>query len=142
MSENRRKEKFPLYLPPEKREEVKRRFKEEGSPSETAFIEKALDFYLGYLDSGGAGRFLPVEIKSYLDGRIASLEDRLAKLTFKQAVELDMMAGILADAYEFSEEGLARRRAESIQNVKRTNGRISFRDRVAESWEDDDEWQD
>ena len=70
------------------------------------------------------------------------MEDRLASLAFKQAVELDMMAGILADAYQFNEEDLRRRRAESVRNVKRTNGRITLEQRVREAWEEDDVWQD
>ena len=61
---------------------------------------------------------------------------------FKQAVEQDMVAGILADAYQFSSEDLRRRRAESVQNVRKTNGRISLEQRVRGAWEEDDEWQD
>ena len=64
-----------------------------------------------------------------------------ASLAYKQAVELDMFAGIIADSFQFSEEDLRRRRAESIRNVKQTNGRISFEKRVRESCEDDDGWQ-
>ena len=52
------------------------------------------------------------------------------------------MAGILADAYQFSNEDLRRRRAESVQNVRKTNGRISLEQRVRDAWEEDDEWQD
>ena len=44
--------------------------------------------------------------------------------------------------YQISEEDLRRRRAESIQNVKKTNGRISLEQRVRGAWEEDDEWQD
>lgn len=53
-----------------------------------------------------------------------------------------MVAGILADTYQFSEEDLKQRRAESVKNVKRTNGRISLDQRVREVWEEGDEWQD
>ena len=53
-----------------------------------------------------------------------------------------MVAGILADTYQFSEEDLKRRRAESISNVKKTNGRVSLDQRVREVWEEGDEWQD
>ena len=52
-----------------------------------------------------------------------------------------MLSGIIADSFQFSEEDLRRRRAESVRNVKQTNGRISFEKRVRESWEDDDGWQ-
>ena len=53
-----------------------------------------------------------------------------------------MVAGILADASQFSDEDLRRRRAESVNNVKKTNGRISLEQRVRGAWEEGDEWQD
>ena len=111
-------------------------------PESHRFIENAVDFYLDYLSANSAGLFLPASLKSYLDGRLGQLEDRLSSLTFKQAVEQDMVAGILADAFQFSEDDLHRRRAESVNNVKKTNGRISLEQRVREAWEEDDEWQD
>ena len=77
----------------------------------TAFVERAVDFYLDYLSANDAGLFLPTSIKSYLDGRLGQLEERLSSLAFRQAVEQDMVAGILADAYQFSDEDLRRRRA-------------------------------
>ena len=55
---------------------------------------------------------------------------------------LFLVAGILADAYQFSGEELRRRRTESVQNVRKTNGCISLEQRVRETWEDGDEWQD
>ena len=137
-----RKEKFAFYLTPEKKVLLERRYQEDGSRSLTAFIENAVDFYLDYLSANSAGLFLPTSLKSYLDGRLGRLEDRLSSLTFKQAVEQDMVAGILADAFQFSEDDLHRRRAESVNNVKKTNGRISLEQRVRGAWEEDDEWQD
>ena len=66
----------------------------------------------------------------------------MSSLLYKQAVEQDMVAGILADAYQFNEDDLQRRRTESINNVKKTNGRISLEQRVRVALEEDDEWQD
>ena len=137
-----RKENFALYLPPEKKAILERRYQEDGSRSLTAFIENAVDFYLDYLSANNAGLFLPASVKSCLDGRLGHLEDRLSSLAFKQAVEQDMVAGILADVYQFSDEDLRRRRAESVQNVKKTNGRVSLEQRAREIWEEDDTWQD
>ena len=136
------KEKFALYLTPEKKAHLERRYQEDGSLSITGFIERAIDFYLDYLSANDAGLFLPTSIKSYLDGRLGQLEERLSSLAFRQAVEQDMVAGILADAYQFSDEDLRRRRSESVQNVKKTNGRVSLEQRVRGAWEEDDEWQD
>ncbi len=121
---------------------LERRYREDGSRSLTAFIERAIDFYLDYLSANDAGLFLPTSIKSYVDGRLGQMENRMSSLLYKQAVEQDMVAGILADAYQFSEEDLQRRRAESVKNVKRTNGRVSLDQRVREAWEEGDEWQD
>ena len=137
-----RKEKFAFYMMPEKKALLERRYQEDGSRSLTAFIENAVDFYLDYLSANSAGLFLPTSIKSYLDGRLGQLEERLSSIAFRQAVEQDMVAGILADTYQFGDEDLRRRRAESVQNVKKTNGRISLEQRVREAWEEDDEWQD
>lgn len=137
-----RKEKIAFYLTPEKKARLERRCREEGSRSLTGFIERAVDFYLDYLSANDAGLFLPASIKSYVDGRLGKMEDRLATLSFKQAVELDMLSGIIADSVQLDEGDLRRRRAESVKNVKRTNGRISFEQRVRESWEDGDPWQD
>lgn len=137
-----KKVKFALYLTPEKKALLERRYQEDGSRSLTAFIERAIDFYLDYLSANDAGLFLPTSIKSYLDGWLGQFEDRVSSLLYKQAVELDMHAGILADSFQFSEEDLRRRRVESVGNVKRTNGRISFEKRVREAWEEGDEWLD
>ena len=136
------KEKLAVYFSPEKKAILERRYREDGSRSMTAFIERAVDFYLDYLSANNAGLFLPTSIKSYLDGRLGQMEERLSSLAFKQAVEQDMVAGILADVYQFSDEDLRRRRAESVQNVKKANGRVSLEQRVRGAWEEDDEWQD
>ena len=114
-----KKEKFALYLTPEKKALLERRYQEDGSRSLTGFIERAIDF-----------------------GRLDQLEDRLATLTFRLAVETDLVAGILADTCQLSREELRRRRAESVRNVKATNGRVSLEGRAREVWEEGDEWLD
>ena len=89
-------------------------------------IENAIDFYLDYLSANNAGMFLPTAVQSYLDGRLDQFESRMASLLFKQAVELDMGLSTLADCINLDDAYLRRRRASSIQNVKRTNGRLRF----------------
>ena len=101
-----KKEKFALYLTPEKKARLERRYQEDGSRSITGFIERAIDFYLDYLSANEAGLFLPTSIQSYLDGRVGQLESNMASLAYKQAVELDMLSGIIADSFQFSEADL------------------------------------
>ena len=134
--------KFAAYFTEKQREEMERCRKLKGSRSTTEYVRNAVEFYNSYVSNNDAGLFLPRSIKSYLDGRLGQLEDRVSGLLYKQAVELDMISGILADSFRFTEDDLRRRRANSVRNVKQTNGRISFEKRVRESWEEaDDQWQ-
>ena len=138
------KDKLAVYLTPEKKAELERRCHEDGSKSMTEFIRRALDFYLGYLDAQDAGIFLPAAIRSCIDGRLGTMENHIAALLFKQAVELDMCERILTDSFELNDAYLRRKRAESIESVKRTNGKLRFEQiaRQRDEDEDDDEWLD
>lgn len=140
-----RKEKFALYLTPDMKARLERRYQEDGSRSLTGFIENAINFYLDYLSANSAGLLLPSSVQSYLDGRLDQFEDRMASLLFKQAVELDMGISVLADCVNLDEEYLQRKRAESVANVKKLNGRIRLEQlakRVQEQRNGDDGWQD
>ena len=138
-----KKEKFPLYLSPEKKATLERRYTEDGSRSLTAFIENAIDFYLDYLSANNAGLFLPTSVQSYLDGRLDQFENRMASLLVKQAGEVDLGMSTLAECVSVEAASLRRGRTNSIANVKRTNGRLRF-EQIAKDANGggDDEWQD
>ena len=139
------KEKFALYLTPEMKARLERRYQEDGSRSLTGFIENAINFYLDYLSANSSGLFLPSSVQSYLDGRLDQFEDRMASLLFKQAVELDLGISVLADCVNLDEEYLRRKRAESVANVKKFNGRLRLEQmakRAQEQRDGDDGWQD
>ena len=84
-------------------------------------------------------------VQSYLDGRLDQFEDRMAVLLYRQSVELDMVMSILADCVNLDEEYLRRKRAESVANVKKLNGRLRLEQiakRAQEQRDGDDGWQD
>ena len=83
---------------------------------------------------------LPRAVQSAIDGRLQLLEQRLSSLLFKQAVELDMGLSMLFKCVNVSEEELRRQRAESVANVKKTNGKVSLVQKLREL--EDDPWQD
>lgn len=115
---------------------LERRYHEDGSRSMTMFIEHALDFYLDYLSAQDAGLFLPAAIRSCINGRLGTMENRMASLMFKLIVEVDMCMSILADCTQLDEEYLRRKRAESVDRAKRTNGQTRF-EQIARHIEDD-----
>jgi len=139
------KEKFALYLTPEMKARLERRYTDDGSRSLTGFIENAINFYLDYLSANNAGLFLPSSVQSYLDGRLNQFEDRMASLLYKQSVELDMGMSVLADCVKLDEAYLRKKRAESVASVKKFNGRLRLEQIVKcaqEQRDGDDGWQD
>ncbi len=139
------KVKFALYLPPEKKAELERRYQEDGCRSITAFIEKAIDFYLGYLDADKAGAFLPKETLAAIDGRLGMFEDRMSKLLYKLTVEMDMCMSAAIDCIEIDSGYLRKLRSDSVKNVKATNGLLTFEQKVKEredTLDGDGQWQD
>jgi len=139
------KEKFALYLTPEMKARLERRYTDDGSRSLTGFIENAINFYLDYLSANNAGLFLPSSVQSYLDGRLNQFEDRMASLLYKQSVELDMGMSVLADCVKLDEAYLRKKRAESVASAKKFNGRLRLEQivkRAQEQRDGDDGWQD
>ena len=139
------KEKFALYLTPDMKARLERRYTEDGSRSLTGFIENAINFYLDYLSANNAGMFLPASVQSYLDGRLDQMEKRVAALLYKQSVELDMGMSILADCVNLDEAYLRKKSAESAARVKKLNGHLQLEQivkRAQEQRDSDDGWQD
>ena len=120
------KEKFALYLTPEMKARLERRYTEDGSRSLTGFIENAINFYLDYLSANNAGMFLPASVQSYLDGRLDQLENRMSSLLYKQAVTLDTGMSVLVDCVHLDETYLRKKRAESAARVKKLNGHLQL----------------
>ena len=123
-------QKFAAYFTEDQKDKIDRCQDLDGSRSAAEVVRRAVDFYHGYLTAGDAGMFLPQAVQSYLDGRLGMFEDRMASLLYKQSVEIDMANGIIATAYDIGEDALRRMRTQSVRNVKETNGRISFEQRM------------
>ena len=110
------------------------------------FVEMAVNNYIDRLEINDDNCLLPTAISSAINGRLGMLEKNLSSLSFNHAVELDILVSIVAEAFNFSREDLKRLRAQSVKNVKATNGCISLKKRVQQSEEydyemDEDEWQ-
>ncbi|MFI3327401.1 MAG: hypothetical protein R3Y35_14705, partial [Clostridia bacterium] len=85
------KTKFALYLDKETKKDLEIYYCLDGSRSQTEFAEKALKFYLDYNMINNCGDYLPTEVKSCIDGKLGTFENRMAGLMFKMAVENEMI---------------------------------------------------
>ena len=128
--------KMTVRLSPLTEFRLDRDYSLDGSRSKNEFIERAIIRYLDHLEAGQS-ETLPIAIRSAIDGRLGMFEDRIAKLMFKQTVETDMGLTALLSYLNID-------RAESVKNVKATNGRLTFERKAQEQYDEgeDDLWQD
>ena len=126
--ENENKKKFPLWMYPETRKLVADWYKRDNCQSQSEFIEKAIRFYCGYISAEEGVRFLPAAITSAMTGMVDSMENRMARLIFKLAVEMSMMMNILASNADVDENTLRRLRGKCVGDVKKSIGSVTFED--------------
>ena len=142
---NENRERLPLRMQPETRKRIEQWYAADNCQSMNEFVEKAVNFYVDHLEIQDNKTLLPMAIMSAIDGRLSRLEDYIARRDFTRCVEQDMTNGIIAESFRMDEDALKRIRAQSVRNVKATNGIVSLekyaRSRQERDW-DDDEWQD
>lgn len=75
-------------------------------------------------------------------GTVQDSENRIARLLFKLAVEVNMMMNVLAAGMEISDEDLKTLRARSVREVKQTNGASASRtpSTTSGAWSDAQRW--
>ena len=125
---NEKKIRIPLWIYPSVKEKVESNYEKDNCKSPSAFIEKAILFYCGYLTAENYREYFPSVIVSTIKGSLDLFEDRIASLLFKLAVELSMSMHVTAAANEIDEDALSRLRAMCVNEVKKIHGCISFED--------------
>ena len=96
--------------------------------SRSEFVEQALRFYIGYLNTKNAGAFLPEALSAMMTGTLDYYTGRMGSLLFKQGVDLNVLGQIIAYDTDIDEGEYQRLRGKAIRDMKHTNGRISFKD--------------
>ena len=81
-----------------------------------------------YLNTKNAGAFLPEALSAMLTGTLDGFAGRINSLLFKQGVDINLMGQIIAYDTELDDGEYERLRGKAIRDMKRTNGRISFKD--------------
>ena len=124
------KDKFALWITPEAKREVEKHFEKDNCKSKSEYIEKAIRFYSGYLDTQNASEYLPRVLADVLEGKLGALGKRMGHLLFKLSVDQNLMGNILAADIEIDPDELRKARVRCVKEVKETNGEISFEDTV------------
>ena len=99
---------------------------EDNCSTRSEFIEKALRFYMGYLATEDTSEYLSQALVDTLQGIVADNSNRLRTMIFKWCVELNMMGHTIAAHFRADPINRRELRAYAVDEVKRTNGQISF----------------
>ena len=99
---------------------------EDNCSTRSEFIEKALRFYMGYLATEDTSEYLSQALVNTLQGIVADNSNRLRTMIFKWCVELNMMGHTIAAHFRADPINRRELRAYAVDEVKRTNGQISF----------------
>ena len=107
-------------------DKLEKHYKDDGSRSKSEFVERAINFYCGYVTAENYREFFPKVVLSTIQGTLDSFENRMATLLFKMAVELSVLNRVTAATVDVEELNLTRLRGRCVEDVKRINGCISF----------------
>ena len=124
------KKRMAVWLYPETMEEMDSLLERDNCKSRSEFIDKALNFYMGYLVSEDTTGYLSKILISAMQGILKETENRNANNLFRLSVEMSMMMNILAAGLEINDEELRSLRGRCVQQVRKTRGKISMEEAI------------
>ena len=98
--------------------------------SRSEFISNALEFYIAWLHSQETSKVLTPALESVIGARIADTENRIARVLFKQSVELAMLMNVVAATHSIRSEDLDSLRKMCVGEVSKINGKFHFDDAI------------
>ena len=124
------KKRTAVWLYPETIEKMDGLIERDNCKSRSEFIDKALNFYMGYLVSEDTTGYLSKILISAMQGILKETENRNANNLFRLSVEMSIMMNILAAGLEINEEELHSLRGRCVQQVKKTRGKVSMEEAI------------
>ena len=133
MANPKGKKKFLLWIYPSTQELVKNNYRKDHCKSQSEFIERAIQYYVGRVNAEDDTSYLPNAFLSNMRAIASESDNRVSRMLFKLAVEQAMMMNIMAANYDIEPGTLSRLRGSCVEEVKRLGGSFSMMDAV--------EWQ-
>ena len=124
------KKRTAVWLYPETIKKMDSLLERDNCKSRSEFIDKALNFYMGYLVSEDTTGYLSKILISAIQGTLKETENRNSSNLFRLSVEMSMMMNILAAGLEINEEELHSLRGRCVQQVKKTRGKVSMEEAI------------
>ena len=122
------KKKHSVWLSESAWADVEHHYQADNCSTKNEYIEKAIQFYSGYLDTKYADAYLPRVLSDVLEGKLGAFGKHVGHLLFKQAVDQNIMANLVAYLSNVDLDQLQKLRVRCVKNVKETNGEVDFQD--------------
>ena len=97
-----------------------------GKESPSEFVREAIDFYMEWLNLDQKKKFLTPELESVMRATVRDSEERIARLMFKNAVELNLLTRLIYHDFNYKPEEVQAVRNEAIRLVGDTNGSLNL----------------
>lgn len=120
------KKKFDFWAYPETLELMKNNYRKDKCKSQSEFLERAVQFYVGRVNADDDTAYLPSALLSNMKAMINESNTRQNRLLFKLAVEMAMLMNIIAAGEDIDAATLERLRGSCVKEVSRLNGNFSF----------------
>ena len=114
------------WMYPQTETKIQAHLKEANCASDSEFVEKAINFYCGYLTSKNDSEYLPHILLNSVDKLIETHFVPIRRLLFKEAVELNKLSQVIATSVDIDEITLSRLQAECQEEVAHINGILGF----------------
>ena len=123
-----KKRRFPLYMTAEQDAEINEFVDSGYAKSQNDFINKAIEFYIGYLRNEKNTDYIAPILSSVIKSQMTDIERNLSEIIFKLAVEVAKQNHIAVCRGELDEDTLYRLNDMCCRDVASNNGIIQFED--------------
>ena len=110
--------------------------------SKNEFIRDAVDFYIEWCKRPQSQRFLTTALESVIEAKVRDSENRISRMLFKLAVELNVNTHVAALDYSLTDRELYNLYAKSVAEVKKNNGELDLEKLLEQSEEEHNSWLD
>ena len=130
MKEEYQKQRYTVWLSKDAIQKSDAAVTREDFANRSAFIERAIHFYSGYLYQESHQDFLSEVMLESMKGIVKTSENHLARLLFKIAVEMAKLESMLAAINDMDEATMRRLHIRYVNEVKKINGILTMEDAV------------
>ena len=118
--------KFPLWVTPKTMETVKEMYKDDDCRSQSEFIEKAIQYYVGKINADDDTSYLPNAFLSNLKNVVMESEKRQKREMEFLAIEIALIETIMAATNGVSKETADRLRGDCEKMLRKYHGRLKY----------------